>query len=145
MRLGGLDRGECVERLAALAHGDDEIGVAEDRVAITDLAADLDDRGDARELLDPVPPGHRRVRARAAGDEADAPDLLRDLGADADLFADHVPLAEVHAAAQRVFDGTRLLVDLLEHEVLVAALLGLGRRPVDALRRALDAGAVERQ
>ena len=141
----GLHRGERVERLAALADGDDEVVSAEDRVAVADLAADLDDRRDARELLDPVAPGHRRVRARAARDEVHALDRLRELGGDADLLADDVALGEIDAPAQRVLDGARLLVDLLEHEVLVAALLGLGRRPVDALRRALDRRAVERR
>ena len=40
-------------------------------------------------------------------------------------------------------DGDRLLVHLLEHEVLVAALLGGLDRPVDAMHRSLADDAVE--
>jgi hypothetical protein len=45
---------------------------------------------------------------------------------------------EHHAAAQGVLEGARLLVDLLEHEVLVPPALGLHERPGDARRGALD-------
>ena len=51
----------------------------------------------------------------------------------------------VHSAGDRGADGLRLLVHLLEHEMLVAALLGGLDRPVDLghealARRAVDAG-----
>ena len=69
----------------------------------------------------------RRVIRGAAGDEDDALDL-RDVELDA--VEDDVVVLEIDAAAQRVRDRARLLVDLLEHEVLEAALLGLHRRPV---------------
>jgi len=36
------------------------------------------------------------------------------------------------------FERARLLVDLLQHEVLEAAALGHHRAPVDPLRRAID-------
>ncbi len=44
-----------------------------------------------------------------------------------------VVVLEVDASDQRVGDGARLLVDLLEHVVLEAALFGLHRRPRDHL------------
>ena len=49
----------------------------------------------------------------------------------------------LHAPAHRVGGGARLLVDLLQHEVAVAALLGEDRIPLDADRGALDRRAVE--
>jgi len=51
-----LPRPTC-RALAALADGHDEVALAEDRIAVAHLAADLDDRWDARELLDPVASG----------------------------------------------------------------------------------------
>jgi hypothetical protein len=46
--------------------------------------------------------------------------------------------AVAHAPADRLGDGLRLLVDLLEHERLVAALLGGLEIPVDLGRRVLE-------
>jgi hypothetical protein len=43
---------------------------------------------------------------------------------------------------QRLRDGVRLLVDLLEHEGLVAALLGLLGVPIDLVDLALERRAV---
>ena len=45
------------------------------------------------------------------------------------------------AAAHRVLDRLRLLEDLLEHEVVVAALLDLVERPVDAAHALRRRGA----
>ena len=47
-------------------------------------------------------------------------------------------LAARHALLERVRDGPRLLVDLLEHEVRVLALLGGIRRELALLDRPLD-------
>ena len=69
--------------------------------------------------------------ARPAGDEVDAPEAPRELRGHADLGRVDVPPGEIQAAAQRGLDHVGLLVDLLEHEVLVAALLGLDGAPVD--------------
>jgi hypothetical protein len=51
----------------------------------------------------------------------------------------NVARGEVDPAAQRGLDDLGLLVDLLAHEVLVAAALGLDGAPVDALGGAVDA------
>jgi hypothetical protein len=96
------------------------------RLAVADLAGQLDDGGDARELLDPVAAGHGRVGAGAARHEVDAPEAAGRLLGDADLVGDDVAGSQVDAAAERVLDDAGLLVDLFEHEVLVAAALGHG-------------------
>ena len=53
------------------------------------------------------------------------------------------PAVVVEPAEQRVGDGLRLLVDLLEHEVVVAALLGGRQVPVDVVLAHLARVAVE--
>ncbi len=78
----------------------------------------------------------------AAGDDDDAP------AGGEELVGDRAEVAEVHAVAARGAVGDRfghrvgLLMDLLEHERLVAALLGHFGAPVDVLDGALDARAV---
>jgi hypothetical protein len=59
---------------------------------------------------------------------------------EAHLGAVDVALLAVDAPAEGVLEGARLLEDLLQHEVLVAGLLGHGGRPVDALHGALHRG-----
>src|SRR6478609_74036 len=91
-----------------------------------------------------MPPGQARVVARAAGDEIDAGDVLRELGIQPELGGHHIAGLELDAPPQRVFDGARLLEDLLEHEVLVAAFFRLNGAPVDGLDWAFDGLAVQR-
>jgi hypothetical protein len=70
------------------------------------------------------------VQRRAAGDDVDAVDRR-------DLLRRHVELGKadlpalVQPSAKRLADRLRLLVDLLEHEVLVPALLGGVEVPLD--------------
>ena len=64
-------------------------------------------------------------------------------GSSADVGQHHGAALRLHASAQRVGHRARLLVDLLQHEVPVAALLGQDRIPEDADRRPLDGRAVE--
>jgi hypothetical protein len=77
------------------------------------------------------------VVARAAGDDDDLLDA-------ADVLVAHGELVEVQqavllqAAAEGLPDRRRLLLDLLEHEELVAALLGGVGVPVDVVALAVD-------
>ncbi len=65
--------------------------------------------------------------------------ILRDLlVGHLDRVEEDAGVLEVHAAGEGVLHGLGLLVDLLEHEVLVAALLRLDGVPVEAVDRALD-------
>src|SRR4051812_29472998 len=89
-------------------------------------------------------PGQGGVIARAASDEIHPIDATHGLGVEAELGIHQVALLEQDATAQRIFDCSRLLEDLLQHEVLVAALLGLDRAPIDVSRSALDAFSAER-
>jgi hypothetical protein len=122
-----------VERLAGLRHRDHQVALADDRIAIAKLAREIDLDGQARERLDQELADDRRVIRRATRDEHHALDV-RHIELDA-IEADVVAF-EIDAADERIGDRARLLVDLLEHEVLEAALLGLDRRPRDDLRLA---------
>src|SRR5579872_1213465 len=141
--LGGPQRGQRVDRLAALTDGHDKITGSIHGISTAHLARDLDERRQSSEVLHPIAPHHARVCARPARDEAHALDLARHLRRKADLVAADVAGERIEPPANRVFDGARLLVDLLEHEVLVAVLLRFHRRPRHVSRRARHGGAVE--
>ena len=78
----------------------------------------------------------------AAGDDEDAPQAAQKVVAEVDLG--EVDLAVVaQPAGERVGERLRLLVDLLEHEGLVAALLGGVGVPGDLALLALERRAGE--
>ena len=68
---------------------------------------------------------------------------VREAGVEVGLGQGHRGAVHEEPAAEGVRHRARLLVDLLEHEVAIAALLGHGRVPVDPGCGALDAAAVE--
>ncbi len=94
-------------------------------------------------MLDGVLREQPRVVGAAAGDDEDLVDVAQLLIRQSLLVENDLPVLEV--TEQGVRDGGRLLLDLLEHEVVVAALLGGGEIPVDAERAALRLGSVEVQ
>ena len=103
----------------------------DDRIAIAELRGVLDFDRDARVLLDDVLADQARVPARAATEDHDA------LGR-AQLVVGEIQTAQLgdalvvdQAAAHAVADGLGLLVDLLQHEVIEAALFDLLEIPVD--------------
>ena len=138
-------RREGVRGLAGLGDADDEIPGADDRVAVAILARDLDLDGHPRELLDRVAADQARVERRAAGDDDDPlrPEQL--------LVAERALVVQVHpvladgAVGDRLGERVRLLVDLLEHERLVAALLGGLLVPVHDRHLPLDDLALGRE
>jgi hypothetical protein len=80
-----------------------------------------------------------RGAARDDHDAAEVPDLVP---GHPELLEEELVAAD--AVADRLLHGLRLLVDLLEHERLEAALLGALEIPVDLLRgRRLDLLAVD--
>ena len=124
-----LDGAQRVIRLSRLGDGDDQRVRSEDEVAVAELGGDVHFRGKSCEPLDHEPSDERGVVRRAAGDEdrppepPDAPRIqMRVRQRDAALLL-------IDPALERVGHRAWLLVDLLEHEVRVAALLGHGGVP----------------
>src|SRR5207253_2329679 len=101
------------------------------RVAVADLAGQFDYRRNASQLFDPIPSGDGGVVARAASKEVNARGVFGHLAIETNLIGDHPSRCSVDSSTQRVFDDARLLVNLLEHEVLVAPAFGHDGAPVD--------------
>ena len=76
----------------------------------------------------------------AAGDQLDPRDRPQHV-LEAGQFLDRDPVVSVHPAGDGLAERFGLLVDLLEHEVLVAALLGGLGRPVDGRDRSFERAA----
>ncbi len=113
---------ERVDRLARLAHCQRQGVGAEHRIAVAELARDLDLDGQARPVFDRVLRHEPGVERRPARDHEDLVDLAQDVVRDPQLV--HRQAAVHHSPDERVTDGARLLVDLLQHEVFEPALLG---------------------
>ncbi len=77
----------------------------------------------------------------AAGEELNARERTHVVGCELERVEADLAGLEVDAAAEGVAGGLGLLEDLLQHEVLVAALLDLLRIPVEARHRAVHGGA----
>ena len=124
---------ERIGRLARLRHRDHERRRSDDGVAVAKLACDLAFGWNARPTFDEVLRDEARVIARAARDDVHAVDEVELLGRQVELVdgkrAVHEPSGE------RVADDTRLLVDLLQHKVGVAALFGQVNIPIDMRHR----------
>ena len=118
--VGGLPR---------LRDGDHQRAAVQNRVAVAELAGQLDLDGQPGPVLDGVFGQQPGVIRGAAGDDENLVDLAQ--------FLIGEPLLVEHDAAvdevpeQSVGDRGGLLGDLLEHEVLVAALFGGVDVPVD--------------
>ena len=110
------------------------------RVAVTEFAGQLHFDRQPRPVLDRVLGQQPGVIGGAAGDHEDLVDLAQFLIGQP-LLVEHDPAVD-EVAEQRVGDRGGLLGDLLEHEVLVAALLGGRQVPVDVERAALGGRAL---
>src|SRR5437667_4845691 len=130
-------RFEGVDRLAALTDGQGQGVRTEHRVAIPELARDLDLDREPGPMLDRVLGDESRMEGRAARDHEDLRDLTQDIVRDSELI--ELKTTGMDAPGKGVPDRRRLLVDLLAHEVRVAALLRLGHVPatLDRTYRAL--------
>ena len=137
--------GEGVGGLAGLGDADDQIALAEDRVAVAELRGDVHVDGDTGPLLDRVAPDQAGVERGAAGHDHDAVHVAQQ------LLVERADVVEVDAVGahrpvgDRLGHRVRLVVDLLEHERVVAALLGGLLVPVDLgdLTRPLDTVGAE--
>ena len=115
--------------LAGLRDRDHQRAAVEHRVAVAELAGQLDLDRQPGPVLDRVLGEQPGVVGGAAGDDEDLVDLAQFLIGQP-LLVEHDPAVD-EVAEQGVGDRGGLLGDLLEHEVLVAALLGGGEVPVD--------------
>ena len=137
-------RRQRVGRLAGLGNGDEQGIARDDGVPVAVFARHLDAAGDLDDLFDHVTRDRTSVEAGAAGHD------MHVLGAPEHIGRGR-PEGSLEQAAvgdpflQRVGDGARLLVDFLEHEVTVLALLGGIGREFAVAHRAVDrvAAAVE--
>ncbi len=127
--LGVPHRFERVGGLAGLRDRDHQRAAVQHRVAVAELAGQLDLDGQPGPVLDRVLGQQPGVVRGAAGDDEDLVDLAQLLVGEALLVEHDAAVDEV--AQQGVGDRGGLLGDLLEHEVLVAALLGGREIPVD--------------
>ena len=138
LRLRLAQRRQRVGGLARLRDDDRQLVRRDDRVAIAVLGAVVDFDRDLRQRLDQVLADQAGVPGRAAGDDRDLLQRAERLVRDVQVLEEDLAAVERDAAEDRVARGGRLLEDLLEHEVLVAALLRRDRIPQHALRRLRD-------
>ncbi len=142
-RAPGFGQGrDGVRRLAGLRDADRQRLSVHDRPPVAELAAVIDLDGNPGHALDEELPDEARVPGRPAGQQQDtvvALDLLRGQERRIDV---QLPRLEGDLPAQRLRDRRRLLVDLLRHEVAVAALLRGHGVPHDAVDRPLETGAL---
>src|SRR6266481_2973183 len=139
-----LHCGQRVCRLTGLRDHDEHGAVFEHRVARAELARVVDLGRDARDVLEEILADEARVRRSAAGDEDHAPRLHHPVRIRQLVEADVALLLE-DTAAHRVDDRLRLLVDLLQEEMPIAALLRGDGIPRDGARLAHDRIAGERR
>ena len=131
--------GHGVQRLAGLADDDDQIALAHQGVAVPELRRQADLHRPAQQPFQGVFAHHAHMVAGPAGHDTDAADIT-------DLSVSHSQVAEHHTAVPDASgDGAahrrRLLIDLLEHEVVVTALFRGVHIPVDVTVLLVDGPA----
>ena len=126
----GAHRAERVGRLARLRHGDHHGVRVDERAAIARFRGHVHLDRQLPDRLDDVLGGQRGVPRRAAADQQQPPRAGKDGGVETRARPQAVLAAGVDEGGDRHADGARLLVDLLEHEVRISVLLGVGRAPV---------------
>ncbi len=140
-RRAGLARephgGQRVEGLARLGDADHQDVVAEHRVAVAKLAGQVDLHGQLGEGLHGIRGDQAGVVRGAAADDEHAAEVAQQVDGQVDLGEVDLPVV-AQPAGKRVGQRLRLLVDLLDHEGLVAALLGGVGVPGDLAVFALD-------
>ena len=125
-RIGGLARLRDDDRQRLGRH---------DRLAVAVLRSVVDFDRNAGQLLDHELADQPRVPRRPAREDRDPLDRGQLRFGDLHFLEKHPSGVLRHAAEDRLAGRGRLLEDLLQHEVLVAGLLGHDRVPQHALRR----------
>src|SRR5664279_721934 len=122
-------RVDRVARLTRLRDSDHERVLGEHRVAVDPLARDVGLDGHPRPLFDDVATDDAGVVRGARGDDHDAPQVAHLHLRQAERLEHQLVAAD--AISDRLAHRLRLLVDLLQHEGLVAALFGFFVVPVE--------------
>ena len=131
-----------VDRLARLADPDDQGVRVEHRVAVAELAGDVDLDGQPGPVLDGVLGHQAGVVAAAAGHDEDLVDRPELVVGDVDLVEGQGAVGE-QPVEQGVGHRLGLLVHLLAHEVVVAVLAGGIEVPVHVSRLGSTSAAVD--
>ncbi len=121
-RLGIAQGSQGIGGFPGLGDGDEQRVGLHRHLAVAELAGHLDLAGNAGQLFQPVAGDHAGVEAGAAGDDLHVAHLGEQLGR---LRAEglHQHVIGAQAAFQGALHHLGLLVDFLEHEVAVLALL----------------------
>src|SRR6267143_6806541 len=123
--LGFAEGGKRIGSLAALADHEHDILGADDGVPVTELGGIINFHRNPRELFDHIFPGESGMPGSSAGcndDPRRVKQLIKNRLQPPELRSTFVHL---QSSAQGIGDRLRLLVDLLEQEMLIAALLDL--------------------
>ena len=142
--LGLPQGGQGVGGLAGLADDDDQGGVVQHGIGVAELRGQHRLHRHTAEIFDDVLAVDAHIVRRAAGHNVDPPEIFQVFRRELDVVQDNAPLAD--PGVDGVPHSLGLLVDLLEHEVGVAALLRRGDLPGDVLRllfHNLPVGVVE--
>ena len=131
--LGQAHGGQRVGGLTRLGDADDQGAGSDDRIRVPELGGDVHADRHPGPLADRVPADQAGVVGGAAGDDHDPLDALQVLVAQSDI-GQVDPVVVRHAVEDRLGDRFGLLVDLLHHEGVVAALFGLLFVPLDQSR-----------
>ena len=120
-----------ISRLTGLTDYDAHILFADDRVFIAEFACDLGRAADTAHCLDDALADHACMQRRATADDVDVFNVAQTLiGQSVVLETNGIVL---DTGGHGICNSLRLFHDLLEHEVLIAALFCCGHIPVDGL------------
>ena len=138
----GVTKGcQRVQGLARLRDGDEQSLVIYERIPVSELRRNVDLNRNVRHLLDYHLAYKSCVVRRTAGDDIDLVDIIYVFLGQADVVQSY-RVVRVQSAHESLADYRRLLVDLLEHVVVVVSLVGSVCLPVYYVDVSVDLVAV---
>ena len=118
--------------LTGLTDDDDHVALLQDGITITEFAGHVHLYRNSCQTFDDIFRGNTGVICGAAGHNMDLGDLLNLLIAHIQFFDDDIIILDT--GRNGIVDRLRLLVDLLQHEMLIAAFFRSIGIPVDRHR-----------